>query len=315
MSHYISLLLLLVPLAYATAQQGHQLLLQNAHRIVFLGDSITAAGQYVATFDAWLYSQVKQHPMVIDAGLPSETVSGLSEEGHAGGAFPRPSLDERLDRVLKLTTPDLVIACYGINCAIYQPFDDARFKRYQEGIIQLKSKVEKAGARFIAMTPPCFDDHRAARSFSYNSVLAKYAAWLVSQRKEGWHVIDLHTAMTAGLNRRRKNDLNFTFQPDAVHPNEAGHWFIAGQLIQWFGDEAAAQATSPQQMLQAKKLPPQLLNLTQQRLNILRDSYVQTAGHKRPGLAKGLPLPEALKKSEEITNNIEKLLNASPNRP
>jgi hypothetical protein len=124
-----------------------QNLLQQSHRIVFLGDSITAAGQYVAYFDSWLVSRrTEQTPTVIDAGLPSETVSGLSEEGHAGGKFPRPDLSERLKRVLVVTKPDLVIACYGINCAIYEPFDEGRFKKYQEGIEHVKAQVEAAGA-------------------------------------------------------------------------------------------------------------------------------------------------------------------------
>ena len=60
---------------------------------------------------------------VIDMALPSETVSGLSENGHAGGKFPRPDLLERLDQVLRISRPDVVIACYGMNCGIYQPFN------------------------------------------------------------------------------------------------------------------------------------------------------------------------------------------------
>jgi len=32
---------------------------------------------------------------ILNLGLPSETVSGLSEPNHAGGAFPRPDLHER----------------------------------------------------------------------------------------------------------------------------------------------------------------------------------------------------------------------------
>jgi hypothetical protein len=130
----------------ASDDDDPQTLLQRSRRIVFLGDSITAAGQYVAYFDAWLISRREaQAPTVIDAGLPSETVSGLSEEGHAGGQFPRPDLAERLKWVLAITKPDLVIACYGINCAIYEPFDEERFQKYQEGIQRLKSQVESAG--------------------------------------------------------------------------------------------------------------------------------------------------------------------------
>ena len=68
-----------------TAAETPADLLKNSKRIVFLGDSITAAGRYVGDFDAWLEMQkLDSKPEVIDAGLPSETVSGLSEEGHAG---------------------------------------------------------------------------------------------------------------------------------------------------------------------------------------------------------------------------------------
>ena len=89
---------------------------EKAKRIVFLGDSITYGGHYVACIDAWL---TMKHPgserVVIKLGLSSETVSGLSEEGHAGGRFPRPNLHERLSRILAKTKPDLVLACYGMN--------------------------------------------------------------------------------------------------------------------------------------------------------------------------------------------------------
>ena len=155
--------------------------LRRAKRIVFLGDSITYAGQYVTYFDAWLLTQeLKNPPIVIDGGLPSETVSGLSEEGHAGGKFPRPDLAERLTRVLAVTQPDLVFACYGINCGIYQAFDDQRFRRYQQGIENLKKQVEAEGATLVLVTPPCYDDHRAKKPVMYDLVMDRYANWLLT---------------------------------------------------------------------------------------------------------------------------------------
>ena len=70
-------------------------------RLLFLGDSITYGGTYVQIVEAAL---IAEHPdtvwEVLNLGLASETVSGLSEEGHANGQFPRPDLHERLDRVL-----------------------------------------------------------------------------------------------------------------------------------------------------------------------------------------------------------------------
>ena len=291
----------------ATANRLQELVKQ-ARRVVCLGDSITAAGQYVTAFEVWLQTRDwPQRPVVIDAGLPSETVSGLSEEGHAGGQFPRPALSERLERVLKVTQPDLVIACYGMNCGIYQPFDPERFRRYQDGIRQLHKAVQGVGAQLILLTPPFYDDRRSPREFRYNDVLQRYGDWLVQQREAGWNVIDVHSAMTAEVARRRETQPDFTFQPDGVHPNDEGHWFIASRLIAGLGDGPSAQAASPRALLEARGLPVAMLPLLQQRTALLRDAYVHAAGHKRPGVNPGRPLPEALETAKQLEVKIAEL--------
>ncbi|WP_425619476.1 SGNH/GDSL hydrolase family protein [Anatilimnocola sp. NA78] len=284
-------------------------LVKKSQRILFLGDSITASGQYVGLFDAWLVSnRWPQTPTVINGGLASETVSGLSEDGHAGGKFPRPDLFERLDRVLPLVKPDLVFACYGINCGIYEPFDTERFAAYQQGWQKLQDKVKAAGAKLIIITPPFYDDLRSPKKFAYNDVLDRYSEWLVNQRAQGWIVIDLHSAMTAAVKKQRESDPKFTLQPDGVHPNGDGHWYMAQQLIAAMGDNEVTTAKSPQDYFATRKLPAEALPLIQQRLNVLRDSYVGTAGHKRPGVAKGLPVDEANQKAAEISAKIAALL-------
>jgi lysophospholipase L1-like esterase len=294
----------------ATAEEtsGRELL-ANSKRVMFLGDSITASGQYIGYFDAWLVTELKDKaPRLIDCGLPSETVSGLSEDGHAGGQFPRPDLAERLDRVLTAVKPDLVIACYGINCGIYLPFDESRLQKYQEGMTRLKLAAERAGAKFVVVTPPFYDDQRAPRNFSYNAVLDRYSDWLVSQRKEGWTVIDVHSPMTKFVQTQRKENPQFTVQPDGVHPNEAGHWLVAQQLIRWAGDDKSAAAASPQEMLKLKGTPESLLALSSARVGVLRDAYVSAAGHKRPGVAKGLPVDQAEAKADELSAKIAVVL-------
>jgi hypothetical protein len=200
-----------------------------------------------------------------------------------------------------------VFACYGINCGIYQPLDEERFRRYRNGIRHLKRQVEAAGATLVLITPPFYDDQRAKNTFSYNDVLGRYAEWLLAQKKEGWLVVDLHGPMTAEVAKRRETAPDFTFQPDAVHPNTEGHWFMARQLIRWFGDDEAARAETPEQMLAARKISPELVKLVRQRMTVLRDSYVAAAGHKRPGVRAGLPVAEAQQKAQELSKQIQEV--------
>ncbi len=119
-----------------------------AGRIVFLGDSITYGGHYVEYINALLRLDSPQvHRELLDLGLPSETVSGLSEPNHAEGKFPRPALSERLARVLDKTRPALVVACYGMNDGIYYPPSAERLAKYQEGIRALREQATAAAPK------------------------------------------------------------------------------------------------------------------------------------------------------------------------
>ncbi|MEI6714105.1 MAG: SGNH/GDSL hydrolase family protein [Verrucomicrobiota bacterium] len=296
----------------AAAASLKQQILQGK-RIVFLGDSITAGAGYVIGVAQTLKSMRLPNggPEVLSAGLSSETVSGLSEEGHGGAgekAFPRPYLFERLTRVLDLLKPDTVFACYGINCGIYQPFDDARFQAFKDGMERLHNEVEKTGARIIHITPPFFDATRKPKQDYYPEVMLKYAAWLVSKRDAGWQVIDLHTAMKAAVEKHRQTEPNFTMSPDGIHPSVEGHWLMARQVLGWLGDTEAANSPTAESLLETRRVPSEVAKLIAQRVSLTRDSYVQTAGHKRPGTTKGLPLEEAQTKAAEIDKQLDSLL-------
>ena len=208
----------------------------TAKRVVFLGDSITNAGHYIAYFEACLATRFpKQRFEFLNLGLPSETCSGLSEDGHAGGKFPRPDLHERLQRVLDKAKPDLIIACYGMNCGIYLPFDEQRFAKYQDGICRLRTAAHTAGAQVIHLTPPTYDPTRGGGSPDYNEVLDRYSEWLLSQRADGWMVIDIHGAMNRHLAERRRWNPKFVLAGDGVHAGPTGHWLMADVLVDHFG--------------------------------------------------------------------------------
>jgi hypothetical protein len=164
------------------------------------------------------------------------------------------------------------------------------------------------GAKIIHITPPFYDDQQSPKPFSYNEVLDKYSDGLLAHRADGWVVIDLHHPMTVAVKERRAKDPQYTMQPDGVHPNADGHWFVAQQFIRACGDETVSKFTTPQEMLAAHHVPENVLPLVQQRMSVLRDAYVAKAGHKRPGVGAGLPLEQAEQKAVELTKQIEALL-------
>lgn len=292
--------LVLAPGGQAAEPQSAIDAVRKAHRIVFLGDSITYGGGWVANLAAWMERE-GMTAEVINMGLSSETVSGLSEEGHAGGKFPRPDLAERLDRVLRVARPDLVIACYGMNCGIYQPLDETRFAAFKAGIERLHAAVEKTGANIIHLTPPVYDQRPdkpgPAGAVDYDAVLAAYSEWLLSKRADGWLVIDVHGPMKEMLAAARATDPQAVFAPDAVHPNEAGHWAFCRAVLAGLGDTEAAAAETPAAF---KEFFP----LVKQRMEILRDAYLPAAGHLRPGVRTGLPLGEAEAKARAVTESL-----------
>jgi lysophospholipase L1-like esterase len=169
---YHSFLVILILVQQSSLAQS---ITSGTKRILFLGNSITWAGNYVNDIEAYLRVQYPGRQLeFINVGLSSETVSGLSEPGHAGGSFPRPDLHERLARVLKQTKPDLVFACYGMNDGIYMPFDNERFQKFKDGINWLHDEVVKTGARLIHLTPPYYDEVRG-KSVGYAAVLDRYS--------------------------------------------------------------------------------------------------------------------------------------------
>jgi lysophospholipase L1-like esterase len=267
-------------------------------RIAFLGDSITYDGRWPALVE----SALRATPQFADAdivnlGLPSETVSGLSEEGHAGGQFPRPCLHERLERVLAAFEPTLVLACYGMNDGIYLPPDQTRLEAFQNGILRLKAAVEKHGARIIYITPPLYQPGNALDDPTrYDAVLDGYGDWLVSRRASGWQVVDIRPALKQAVARAQAGNPAFVYAGDGVHPGDDGHRFIADAVCKelW----PLLNLSDP-----ARFAEDTALSILKQRQNLLRDAWLSKTRHLRPGIPAGLPLEQAREKAATLLSD------------
>ena len=283
-------------------------------RVVFLGDSITAAGHFVSYVEAHLRLQVQGDPVeVINLGLPSEGCTGLSEPDHP---FPRPNVHERLARALEKTRPDVVVACYGMNDGIYYPFSQDRFKKYQQGMQQLSRVVKKSGARLILLTPPAFDPlplklagkllPAGAEKYAwfaiyedYDDVIKKYADWLASQRRLADLVLDVYTPVVNYTLDKRKENPEFVMSPDGVHVNVEGHRVIARGVVEGLGLEWDAM------------LDAELFRSLEARRAVMHASWLSHVGHKRPGVKPGLPVEEARRSVAELDKTISGLVDKS----
>lgn len=281
--------------------------LQNIRRLIFLGDSVTYSGQYVELIEAYFVTRFpEQRIEFLNLGLPSETVSGLSEEGHAGGKFPRPDLRERLARVLENAKPELVIACYGMNDGIYLPFNEERFQKFKGGILWLREHLTMAGVKIIHVTPPTFDEVKGGHR-GYANTLDRYSDWLLSQRASGWDVVDLHGTMSRYLTEHRRRDPNFFLARDGVHCNDEGHWIIAKQILLHLGAKDLTDAEDARAMLAGQPDGEEILKLVREKQRMMKDAWLTDTGHKRPKMKPGLPLAEARAKEAELDKRIHEL--------
>jgi lysophospholipase L1-like esterase len=290
----------------ALAQKNYEIP-DDAKQILFLGNSITYTGNYIAFVET--FHRLK-HPNSslewINLGLPSETVSGLSEEGHAGGAFPRPDLHERLGRIFDLIQPDVVFVNYGMNDGIYLPFDTARFANYVEGMIWLNSEIQAINSKPIFLTPPIYDP---AKGIPYAITLDFYSDWLLSQLSEkNWEVIDIHYPMKSFLEEKRKVEPDFYLAKDGIHPDQTGHWLMARPILEFLGLGNLVSFDSFEELIAEIPIGMELFILISQKQKILRDAYLTASGHLRPGLPEGLPLPVAKKQAAFLENQIQELL-------
>jgi lysophospholipase L1-like esterase len=305
-SQILFLLFSILFLAEAKSQEVEPIS-KDTKQILFLGNSITYSGEYLAYLETiYRLNNPESKLEWINLGLPSETVSGLSEEGHAGGAFPRPDLHERLDRIFAQIQPDLVFSNYGMNDGIYLPFDTTRFNKYADGMRWLNSKIQAINATPIFLTPPIYDPEKG---IPYALTLDLYSDWLIAQKSEkDWEVIDIHFPMKAYLEAQRKTNPSFYLAKDGVHPNSTGHWLMAKPILEFLGINCLDSFLTFEESIADFPNSLEVFILILQKQKILRDAYLSKTRHLRPGIPEGLPLIEAEKQVELLENQIRDLL-------
>ena len=303
-------------------------------KILFLGDSITFAGHYVDHVDHTLRLHAAEAnqtaPEIIQIGLSSETVCGLTEPGHP---FPRPNVHFRLSRALEQIEPDVVFVCYGMNDGIYQPLSEKRFACYRDGLRKLAREVLDHGAELVLLTPPPFDAKgrtdngkplvTAAEQQAgtvglfegYDDVLAKYAAFVLSLPSEeefqdrSVSAIDLRTPMLQATAKGRESNPTFTLAADGIHPGQPGHLLMGEAILRG----RQAPPTRPDLESDAGR---RVRALVRQRNTLLRNAWLSHIGHQHPRDFGNQPIAEATAEamalSEKISEQLQPVANPKP---
>ncbi|NQX65170.1 SGNH/GDSL hydrolase family protein [Paenibacillus alba] len=277
-------------------------------RIVFLGDSITEDGTFIAYLDAYLQQQRPENRYtLINLGVSSETASGLSEPDHP---FLRPCLHHRLARALQQSKPDWVVLGYGMNDGIYAPFSAERFAAYQQGILEAIGRIYDYGAKAIVMTPPPFDHlsieanallPEGEKNYSYktpyehyNDVLRSYANWILTLDRKADVIVNLYDPLLRHTQQERKKNGDYR-SGDGIHPNSDGHWIIAQALLSGLFHLTLAENTDF--ILRLETSP--FFQLIVKRHRVLHDAWKEHVGHTNPTKANALPLETALRRFSE----------------
>lgn len=210
-------------------------------KVLFVGDSITQAGGYIRHLNKLFNDQGRTGEFeLINGGLSSETITGLTEKIHPG---PRPYLFDRLDQLLDEHRPDVAYFCYGINCGIYNPPAEETFKRYREGIAQIITKCQsrKIAIRLVAPTPLVLSARQKEdllqspqESYSYKSPYPRYNEEVIlpfidilkSFETKKISFIDIYHPLLEVADQ--------AYGKDPIHPNDFGHEVIASVLMRGF---------------------------------------------------------------------------------
>jgi lysophospholipase L1-like esterase len=202
--------------------------LKDGETIVFLGDSITQAGNaengYVDLFRKAVSSKRPSSGIkIIGAGISGNKV---------------PDLSARLDRDVLSHKPSVVVIYIGINDVWHSSQGKGtEIGAYESGLKDLISRCNSTGARVILATPSVIGE-KADGSNDMDKMLNEYAA--VSRKvaaETSTTLLDLRSAFVNYLKSYNMADeAQGILTSDGVHLSEEGNRFLAARMLEAVGE-------------------------------------------------------------------------------
>ncbi|WP_145048833.1 SGNH/GDSL hydrolase family protein [Lignipirellula cremea] len=224
------LLALLVAGSSGVSRAGEPALqLKKGERIVFLGDSITQAGD---RSDKGYVRLIRQELAEKYPDLGIEVIGA----GISGNKVP--DLQRRLERDVTSKKPTIVFIYIGINDVWHGEKDPARGttpEAFESGLKDVIARCQEAGAQVVLCTPTVIGE-KANGTNSLDKKLDQYADISRGVAKElKLPMCDLRAAFVDHLKEHNTEDKEKgVLTSDRVHLNEAGNRFIADVMLGMF---------------------------------------------------------------------------------
>jgi len=236
------------PLAEATG-----LPFEDGDRVLFLGDSITQDGKYVAFLEAYLWAKYPDKQItIVNMGVSAETVARTTEPNHP----PRPWAHDRVDNALAIAKPNWVFICYGMNDGIYYPPRQDVQNAYVDEMGRLIERIKPTKAKVILLSPPPFDPFSkpikavkppGEKIYGYNATYRLYDDTLIflgglargAYEDEVHQCIDIHTPLQNYISTARAKRPGYRYG-DGVHPPVDAHLVWALSLLEALGEDRKA---------------------------------------------------------------------------
>lgn len=216
-----------------------QFALRDGDTVVFYGDSITAQRLYTRDVEEAVMTRYPaMHVRFVNAGVPGDQTSG----GYAG------AMAERVTRDVAPYKPTMIVIMLGMNDGWYQPYSEKMNATFREGYAKLLAALHAAApdARVTFVTPTPYDEMTHGTEFAgYSDTVMRNAAAVremyqtyAKEHAAGRaYVADFWAAMTWALQHAKKDapEQAAWLVPDRIHPGEAGHWIMAGELLRAWG--------------------------------------------------------------------------------
>ncbi|MDP6544688.1 MAG: GDSL-type esterase/lipase family protein [Phycisphaerae bacterium] len=217
----------------ATCAAGEFPALKKNDRIVFLGDSITAAGARRGGYVTLTGQALKK----THASLDIEVI-GAGISGHKV-----PDCQKRLERDVLKKKPTIVVIYIGINDVWHWNRNRGTKKEdFESGLHDLIKRINGVGARVIMCTPTVIGEKTDGTN-KFDKMLDEYSD--ISRkvaRDTKSQMLDLRKEFLAYLKTNNTaNAPRGILTGDTVHLNKKGNEFLAGLMLKALGARAATR--------------------------------------------------------------------------